>query len=418
MEHTPSVDYISGLREADETAITQIYTDFRPAIVRAVRAWGGSDADGGVFFFVALNEAARQARAEIFPADAPFYFHLKALALAHYRDWLIERNQPAPDILPTPDEPDTRAQVPAQAGLRDTRQHLVAWRAFSKLTPNCQQTLTTAYMPDPSGITPLVNSNKSADCEKALRATLQITDPTQVEVPHWVTASFQDQAGYTFWQHAYRVEKQLIGGDAPPRRQARNSYAVWIILGVFAILIVLALYRIFHEEKRPVEVYKDNFAPPASIMEDVKARYGSATLLDSTVQRPAICQQMLEEADEFYKNKDFEAASETLLVIAESGEELSECQSDAYFYLGLIALQENDPSQTLACFSKIEDLERFGQDIYWYQALAFVKLSQKNPNMRERAHRAVQRAIGNMTDPARRQQAEKMFEDLTPKASD
>jgi hypothetical protein len=93
-------------------------------------------------------------------------------------------------------------------------------------------------------------------------------------------------------------------------------------------------------------------------------------------------------------------------------EELAVCHSDALFYVGIIALVQEDPELTLECFSKIEDLEHFGEDIYWYQALAFVKLAEKNPLLRDKAARAVERARSNTQDSLRRVQAEKMLEHL------
>jgi len=94
-------------------------------------------------------------------------------------------------------------------------------------------------------------------------------------------------------------------------------------------------------------------------------------------------------------------------------EELAVCQSDALYYIGIIALEQEEPELTLECFSKIEDLEHFGDDIYWYQALAFVKLAEKNPLLRDKAVRAVERARSNAQDSLRRAQAEKMLKHLS-----
>ncbi|MEO6040134.1 MAG: hypothetical protein ABIQ93_17100, partial [Saprospiraceae bacterium] len=88
------------------------------------------------------------------------------------------------------------------------------------------------------------------------------------------------------------------------------------------------------------------------------------------------------------------------------------CRSDALFYLGIIGLQIDQPDYTLASFAKIEDLEHFGEDIYWYQAMAFVKMAEKNPEKKERAAHALERAIGNIQDTARRDQALRMLDKL------
>ncbi|MCB9305774.1 MAG: hypothetical protein H6565_04195 [Lewinellaceae bacterium] len=57
-----------------------------------------------------------------------------------------------------------------------------------------------------------------------------------------------------------------------------------------------------------------------------------------------------------------------------------------------MALGQDQPALALECFAKIEDLEHFGEDIYWYQALAIVKLAEINPLLKEKARRAVERA--------------------------
>lgn len=72
----------------------------------------------------------------------------------------------------------------------------------------------------------------------------------------------------------------------------------------------------------------------------------------------------------------------------------------------------NDPALTIECLSNIEDLSRYGEDIYWYQALAFVKLAAENPLMQEKAVRAMDRVISNTELPERREQAQKMLQQL------
>jgi hypothetical protein len=73
------------------------------------------------------------------------------------------------------------------------------------------------------------------------------------------------------------------------------------------------------------------------------------------------------------------------------------------------------PELTLECISKIEDLERFGEDIYWYMALAYVKKAAIDPSEKEMAQRALERALSNTEIPERRIQAEKMLEELAEK---
>ena len=159
-------------------------------------------------------------------------------------------------------------------------------------------------------------------------------------------------------------------------------------------------------------MYQEHFQPPASILDDLRKRQAADTMsLEPLPERPGACEDMLSQADANYREKDYRAAATVLYRLAED-ESLSACHADAWFYLGVVALQMEEPDLTLQCFAKIDNLDRFGEDISWYQALAFVKLAERQPDMRERAVRALQRAAGASTDPARRRQAEQMLEGL------
>ena len=92
---------------------------------------------------------------------------------------------------------------------------------------------------------------------------------------------------------------------------------------------------------------------------------------------------------------------------------LSTCQSDAFFYLAIVGLQMDKPELTIECIAKIEDLDRFGEEIYWYMALAYVKMAAIDPAEKDIARRAVERALSNTEIPERRVQAEKMLEELS-----
>jgi hypothetical protein len=73
----------------------------------------------------------------------------------------------------------------------------------------------------------------------------------------------------------------------------------------------------------------------------------------------------------------------------------------------------DDPQTALECFAKIDNLEQYGEDVYWYQALCFVKLTEDNPKLRPKAARAVQRFINQTQHAERREQAEKLLDNLS-----
>lgn len=354
--------YFDGLRTADDDALHLIYGAFRRPIVRAVTALGGSEAAGGIFFQTAVIEAARQARKGTHPLDIPFPAYLKALAITHFRDWLAEREQEQPTVEESlPEEPDTSAYMPPSEQLRATRAAIMAWRR-----------------------------------------------PAKSDAIH-----HDDPDGHRLWQQMRVYERRISDGEpiagTPP---ARSRWMVYTAVGILFTFGGIMAYNFFSRTQTPEEVYQSNFNPPKSIMADL-ARLGNTGIEeDSTAEQRAICTQKMEEADVVYMAKNYKAAADQLAELT-SEENYPACQSDALFYLGIIGLQIERPSLTLQCFSKIDNLERYGEDMYWYQALAFVKLASQNPNMREKAAGAVERARSNTQDPQRRTQAEKMLKELS-----
>lgn len=355
----PDETYIEGLRTADDNTLAVLYNEFHRPVVRAITGLGGSSAAGNVFFQTAVVEAARQARAGEIPENIPFFYHIKALALAHFLDWLAERGQEMPAYTPDPDEPDLSAAMPDVEQMRETRRAILYWR-------------------------------RPADSEAPV---------------------LEDPEGKIIFQKLQQIERQHdVGSSASKGTRGANRILTYAVVGLIFALLGYFLYLRFSRAQTPAEVYGSNFNPPKSIVDDIRARQSADMGNDSTGARPNVCDQMLAEADEFYKNKEYKAAASRLSDILDDS--LSVCHSDALFYLGIIGLQLDEPGATLQCFSKIDDLERYGEDLYWYQALAFVKLAAKNPALRDKAAGAVERAVSNTQDPQRRVQAEAMLKQL------
>ena len=349
-ENFPNETYINGLRNDDESVVENLYAEFRTPVIQAVTSLGGGQATGKSFFRTALVEAAKQARAGTLSLEVPFVDQLKSLAVAHFTDWMAERGQPMPEREIQADEPETTSFIPASDALRETRLQVDAWKKGEQ----------------------------------------------------------KDAEGYALWQNIRRAENKLEGLTSPKTKNnfARNLFIVFAILTT-AWVVWLFVFR----SKTPAQVYDENFTLPQSLIEDVQKRYGAEMGNDSVSSQPSACKFLLTEADQFYKVKDFESAQMVLVQILEDS--LAMCHSDALLYIGIIALEKEQPELALECFSKIEDLEHFGEDIYWYQALAFVKLAEQNPLLRDKASRAVERARSNTQDSVRRIQAEKMLKNLT-----
>jgi hypothetical protein len=352
--------YLQGLLNADEPTLQNIYSEFRQPIVRSLTHAGASEAAGAVFFQTALQEVARQARQGEYPDDIPFYYQVKSLAWAHYTDWLTEHNQAFPLPEPEVDEPDTQAGIPSAEQLRETRKMLLAWRR---------------------------------------------AESTENPYP-------EDRQGLELYQKTRVLERRI--GDRQPitgEKPAKNRILTYVIVGLAFSLIGLFAYRLYNRTHTPAEVYKSNFNPPKSILEDIQRLNSQNPPEEAALLWTTECTLAFEAADELYKQKQYNAAAQYLLEIADSEVALP-CQSDALFYTGIIGLQLERPNVTLRCFTKIDNLERYGEDLYWYQALAFVKLASKNAAMHEKAAGALERARSNTQDPERREQAERMLKEL------
>ena len=407
----PNETYLNGLRDNPESTLAVVYDEFRRPVISAVTARGGSEADGAVFFQAAAVDAARLARAGQAPAIIPVLQWLEALSLAHYRDWLEERGQSVPIEGELPEE-NIAAMLPDSAALRNTRSHIFAWKRLQRLEPACrQQLLEQAQLPaeeTPDAGEPEHPENQS-DCTRQYLTQLQNTAAAPETLPEWALAALRDREGYAVWKRTQALENQWSAGE--PVAQEPSRIWPWAIIALLVVAVGYGAYQFFYRPKTAAEVFADNFAPPPSLLDDLGARYGAEMGNDSVTARPNECMRLLQEADVYYRAKEFEAALDPLLLIVLDSTSI--CQSDAWYFLGIIQLELEDPATAIQCFAKIEDLTRYGEDLYWYQALAFVQLAKENPLMRDKAHRAVERALGNTNDPARREQARKMLQQLS-----
>ncbi len=461
MSNLSNEQYINGLRIADPTVLASIYVEFRTPVIRAITSLGGSEADGGIFFRAGLVEAARQVRAGEFTDSEPFFFQVRELAIAHYRDWLAERapagampdnesespddktasleteadNPPSPEA--TADEraetdqtSNFKLQTPNSDTLRQTRRSIYAWRHFERLDANWQEQVLLAVAPQQQYDAPpldgsadsvptndrdeLPMKNRDEFCYQHYLSLLQLAPAENATLPYWVISALHNTEGYHFWQKTQDLERKIANRQplAPPTPTPPNKWFPRLLLALSAIMLLSWGYNYFFRSATPREVYKENFQPPASILEDLRSRQHTDTMsVGPLPERPVACEEMLQQADANYREKDYAAAAEVLYRIADD-QSLAACHSDAWFYLGIIGLHLDDPGTTLQSFAKIDNLDRFGEDIYWYQALAFVKLAEQQPDLRDKAVRAVERALGATQSSERRAQAEEMLKQL------
>lgn len=404
----PNESYYEGLRQANAAIFAALYTEFRKPIIQAISAAGGSSADGSTFFRVAVIHAASLAAEQKLDESIPIFSLLKKLAEAHFYDWAKEKNVELPPAPVSEVETEQVIELPDAEARYEFRQNVRAKRQFSRLEPACQKIVQELAKDAAISITdPRLHNDKTDACREKYRKNLGLSaedwpDP----LPNWAITALSNEHFQQSWTLAETLESRLaMGLPAIPRKQSNVTRYVLIALAL--ALLGLGIRAYLNPTISPKKVYDENFKPPTSIMVDRNARFAKDTL---PVERVELCERLFEEADGYYKNKEYREAAEVLYTMTTG--ETEPCKSDAYFYLAIIALHLEEPDITVDCLAKIPDLERFGEDVYWYQALAFVKLAAQNPMRRDIARRAVERARSNTEIPERRAQAEKMLEQL------
>lgn len=405
----PNETYLNGLREADGAVVEALYNEFRQPVARAVEFAGGSYADGATFFRVALIQTAELVAENKYPFDHSIGLYLKQLAIAQYTSWLFEKKQEIPNLPePTPEEEAIQKSLPKDADLIEMRLQIRAKRQFTRLEMEDQkQILDLAQTIRIENNVENIHLSDAHQSSLGRYKNLLKESETQWEepLPTWVVNPLTDQHFDKIWAACEAIEKRLTSSQIPnsgENKTIRNAFITLLIL-----TIGYAAFTWIFRDRSPAEVYNNNFDPPASIVADLELRYAHDSIPQT---RPETCTRAFNEADVYYKKREWREAAASLAGMMEDS--LSSCQSDALFYLAIVGLQMDRPELSLECISKIEDLERFGEDIYWYMALAYVKIAAQDPSEKETARRAVERALSNTEIPKRREKAEKMLEEL------
>jgi len=373
--------------------IQHVYRACRQPIMRHLEAAGCPPVEGGVYFRTALIEAAGLMANDQMPPQVPFLIWLKGLAKGHFYDRQQERNR---DMDAPVDEAGLEASdipIPEAAARLEHRQKMFVWSKLSAMTAFCIDEL--------AGI-PLQDAPVT-DCKDAFMDRLRLQDQV---IPPWVNSALVDIAGWELYQTTDSVER--LTDFTEPVKEKSNTIIWWLWIGLFLFAMTILLYYTFFTTTKAKDAFEGNFEPPKSLLSDIRERYGPARGNDSIGARPAACDQLLETADRAYVRKAYEEAKDALLLIVIEDE--SVCASDAWLYLAVISLEEKDPITALESLSKIQDLEYFGEDIYWYQALAFVQLAAESSTMNSKAKGALNRFLDTSRDEARRARALEMME--------
>lgn len=412
----PDSDFWNALNSTDSGVLEETYLHYKPKAVAAVVSAGGSSADGSVFYRVAFIHLARMAQSKSIPFGISLSDYVVSLAGLHYRGWRVERNLEAPVEEVLEENQSPAFEMPGSDALRELRWSVWARRQFFRLPKEDREKIQE--LADDAAQSPETRKFATEDDAVAAGFGASIHQykkllPEQAEawtgvLPAWVLTALTDPHFIKIWDQTQLFEQKIFAADyAAPKTNHfwRNTF---VVLGIIT-LITLA-FQFYFKSETPGEVYKDNFSAPESLLDDLAARQSMSPDNDSLGIRPEMCDLAFAEADAAYQAKKYRIAAAALAQLLDDSNKA--CQSDAYFYLAIIGLQMNDPALTIECLSNIEDLARYGEDIYWYQALAFVKLATENPLMQEKAVRAMDRVISNTEIPERREQAQKMLQQL------
>lgn len=391
---------------ADDAVLQLIYTDIRPGVLRAVVAEGADASDGSVFFQAALVDTAELIRTGALPEGVPLYEALEEMTIAHFNAWLHDENSKNITKLEDELEDSELEQLNADAQevsdhwgpgseqLAETRKHIYTWKKMGELRPSC--------------IPELLRTGGESDsiCQAEL-ATALGQPSTDTSLPIWAQAALQRQTDHQIWSKVRMYEQNLekgltIDGQEPPKKD--NAIARYAFLFLLFATLGYVVYSWINAPKPAGEIFKENFEPPQSLLADINRRFENDT---SGIVRPEQCTELLQQADVLYGAKNYSGTKDILFQILER-ESLGACHSDACFGLGLVFLKQNEPTDALQYFSKIDNVEAYGEDLYWYQALCFVQIAKMNANARPLALRAVERFLENTNNEERKKQAEKM----------
>lgn len=207
-------------------------------------------------------------------------------------------------------------------------------------------------------------------------------------------------------QSENQVENQQVRREHPTTEKhlPKSNFNRNALIFIGLVIVGLGLYNRFF---RPKGNFEKAFQLPESIVADAEFRYANDP--DTVFLLNQNCSEMLTAADQFYKKQEFEKALEPLEIMLDSEIEDGACRSDALFYTALIRLQLKDPGEAVQSLGQIEDFSRFGDDIQWYMALAFVQMAERNPDREPHAVRALEKIIDSAQSEERKEWARQVL---------
>jgi tetratricopeptide (TPR) repeat protein len=405
---------LKHLPEGSDIALHLIYQEIRPGVLRALERAGASKPEAVAYFQAGLLEAASLARTGKYPVELPLFAGLEQLSLAHYQSQQHPAGWVANDYW-----------IPDAISLETTRHNLYTWRALASLGKSCEQTLLSKqpssqdafssedrWTARPSASMEAEQSRESPggqeSCEAALLKALKRSNPA---LPSWAKDALERTQDYQIWKKSRSLDQRLelgmpISSPLAPNPTNRRL-SKWILYALAAGLLLSGGYW-WYQTARIKALFDDHFQPPQQLLADINRRFEKDT---TGLLRPAACQELLQTADQHYSAGRYEAAEQPLRQLIQE-DELEDCYSDGCFALAIVLLQQDKSEEALEFLSKIENIEAYGEDLYWYQALAMVQLARHQPSLKTVAKGALERFLENTQNEARRQEGTKLLEEL------
>ena len=387
MEQTFSnAQLVQGLINADLPTLQLIYTQIRPGVYRALANAGAGQEAVPAFFQLAITDAADLYRNGQINASDPLFESIEQLALAHFYHW-SNAAPPAP----------LAHWLPDAEQLTDRRNQLYAWSKWNDMPPACHTEWEAGEL--------------SASCRASYEQALHLNAGGDTPLPSWPYTALERKTDYAVWKQvrqwdSYTEKGLTLDGETPPKPENKvNRYVMGGLLAAFGLFL---LYSWITRPKAAGEIFKENFTPPPSLLADINRRFANDT---SGIERPEACTEILQQADAYYAKQNYSATKDMLLDLMDN-ESLNACHSDACFGLCIVSLKQEDPAEALQYLAKIDNIEAYGEEVYWYQALSFVQIAKINVGTRPLAAKALKRFLEHTRNEERRQQAEKMLQEI------
>jgi hypothetical protein len=395
-------DLIKGLSESDAAVIQFIYSHYKLDTIKSVQSAGGTLADGNVFFQTAFIDAAQLSRQHALPEDVPLKEVFTHLAKSHYLSWSkrnivieeqVDTEQAAP-LLPS--------WIPDNTALSQTRKHIFVWKTMGKLSTGCQISLMQQQVDD--------DTTCKTELVQALAVPVSELPESETNLPDYAIEALLRKEDFLLWKTIRAYDDNIDRGLTIDGKEIKtdNTVAKYAFISLVVLTLAYVGFTLYNRPKSTDEIFKQNFEPPQSLLDDMNRRYENDT---TGIVRPERCTQLLAQADAFYAEKNYAAAQDPLYEIL-NNDDLDACRSDAMFAMGIISLKTNDPAEALQFLSKIDNIEVYGEDLYWYQALAFVQMAKRSASYRVVARRAMERFLENTRNETRRIQGENMLNEL------